>query len=176
MEKLGFKKGEYVVYGLNGICLVEDVCDFSFSADVPKKPYLILKPKTDPRSLIYLPCDNEELVGRLRSVYSKEKIEGLLQDREHQPADWHEDRKERVLTFRGVLAKNDPVELLAMIRCIYLKDREFTRSNKKLSASDRDILKNAERFIENEFSFSLGITAEEVAPYIRQILRLDAAE
>lgn len=176
MEKLGFKKGEYVVYGANGICLVEDVCDFSFSADVPKKPYFILKPRNDPNSLIYLPCDNGELLGRLRSIFSKEKIEALLGEQNCGAADWQEDRKQRVLTFRGVLAKSDPLELLAMIRCIHLKDREFAENNKKLSASDKDILQNAERFIENEFSFSLGITAEEVAPYIRRILCLDAAE
>lgn len=176
MEKLGFKKGEYVVYGSNGICLIEDVCDFSFSADVPKKPYFILKPKHDPHSLIYIPCDNKELLGRVRSVFSKEKIEALVRERSCEPADWHEDRKERVLTFRNVLTKNDPLELLAMIRCIHLKDREFAESNKKLSASDKDILQNAERFIENEFSFSLGITTEEVVPYIRRILSLDAAE
>ena len=63
-----------------------------------------------------------------------------------------------------------------MIRCIYLKGLEFAENNKKLSASDKDILQNAERFIQNEFSFSLGITTEEVAPYIRRILSLEAAE
>ena len=176
MKKCTFKKGEYVVYGSNGICLVEDVCDFSFSADIPKKPYFILKPKNDPNSLIYIPCDNEELVGRLRSIFSKEQIEALLHKHACEPADWQEDRKQRVLTFRSVLAKSDPMELLAMIRCIYLKGLEFAENNKKLSASDKDILQNAERFIQNEFSFSLGITTEEVAPYIRRILSLETAE
>ena len=119
MKKCTFKKGEYVVYGSNGICLVEDVCDFSFSADIPKKPYFILKPKNDPNSLIYIPCDNEDLVGRLRSIFSKAQIEALLHKHACEPADWQEDRKQRVLTFRSVLAKSDPLELLAEkgIRC-----------------------------------------------------------
>ena len=176
MNNPGLKKGEYVVYGSNGICLVEDVCDFSFSADIPKKPYFILKPKNDPHSLIYIPCDNEILVARLRSVFPKEQIEALIQERRCDSADWYEDRKERVLTYRNILAKSDPVELLAMIRCIHLKDREFAQSNKKLSASDKDILQSAERFIENEFSFSLGVTTDEVVPYIKRILSLDEAE
>lgn len=176
MQKYTFKKGEHVVYGSNGVCLVEDVCDFSFSADIPKKPYFILKPKLDPNSLIYIPCDNEELLGRVRSVFSKEKIQALLEEQDCASADWYEDRKQRVLTFRGILTKSDPIELLAMIRCIHLKSREFAQSNKKLSASDKDMLQNAERFIENEFSFSLGLSTDEVAPYIKRILSLDEAE
>ena len=176
MQKYTFQKGEHVVYGSNGVCLVEDVCNFSFSADIPKKPYFILKPKADPNSLIYIPCDNEELIGKVRSVFSKEEIQTLLEGQDHPAADWSDDRKERVLAFRGILAKSDPLELLAMIRCIHLKDRELALINKKLSASDKDMLQNAERFIENEFSFSLGVTTDEVAPYIRQILSLDEAE
>ncbi len=176
MEKLVFKKDDYIVYGRDGICLVEDVCDFSFSEDIPKKPYFILKPKNDPNSLIYIPCDNEELVARLRPVLSKENIETLLREHGGESTDWQDDRKQRVLTFRGILAKSDPLELLGMIRCIYRKSEEFAGTNKKLSASDKDILQNAERYIQNEFSFSLGITPDEVAPYIRRFLHLEEAE
>ncbi len=172
MGMYAFKKGDHVVYGRDGICLVEDVCDFSFSEDIPKKPYFILKPQSDPNSLIYIPCDNNDLLGRLRYVMTKEDIDALLREHGGEASDWLEDRKQRVLAFRSILVKSDPRELLGMIRCIYLKGEEYAGTNKKLSASDKDVLQNAERYIQNEFSFSLGITPDEVATYIRSFLQL----
>ncbi len=176
MEFGSVKKGDYIVYGRDGICLVEDVCDFSFSEDIPKKPYVILKPQNDKNSLIYIPHDNELLLSRLRTVVSKDGIQALLEAHKKQKTDWPEDRKQRILAFREILSKSDPLELLGMIRCIYQKDREFAAGGKKLSASDKDMLQNAERYIRNEFSFSLGIAPEDVASYIQNILQPKIAE
>ena len=52
IESSMITKGQYVVYGTNGICLVEDVRMMKFALDTEKNPYCILKPASSDSSTI----------------------------------------------------------------------------------------------------------------------------
>ncbi|MBO5305787.1 MAG: hypothetical protein J6B12_03385 [Clostridia bacterium] len=172
MADYPFKKGDFVVYGGNGVCKIEEVGELTFGSLT--QCYYTLRPIADQSSLTYVPCDNEILTARLRFVLSKDKIEALLKDDLNNTVTWDNDRKTRLATFRDVLVSGDPSALLSMIRCIYLKRMEFEKINRKLSLSDSETLRSAIFSIESEFSFSLGIEKSEVAEYIRS--RLEKTE
>ncbi|MBE6662191.1 MAG: hypothetical protein E7606_02785 [Ruminococcaceae bacterium] len=171
MADYRFKKGDFVVYGTSGVCQIEEVGELTFGALT--NCYYTLRPTSDLSSLTYVPCDNETLTAKLRPLLTPKEIETLLGT----PLDceilFDNDRKVRLAAFREILSNGDPVALLAMIRCILLKQRDFEKVNRGLSLSDNDILRTAIFIINSEFSFVLGIPKESVADYIRSKLSPD---
>lgn len=176
MEDMKFKRGEYVVYGSSGVCLVDDIVEMSFAPQEPKKLYLALKPQTDSNSTVFVPSDNEALCSKMRFVLTKQEIDTILKDSQGLSADWIEDRKDRLMFFKQALSNANPKELITVIHSIYVRDRELAAQNKKLSVTDREVLQSAQRSIREEFAFSLGMDADGVDEYIRSMIELEAAE
>ena len=74
--------------------------------------------------------------------------------------------------FRTILVDGVTQKLLLMIRCIYMKKRELTEQGRKLSTTDENILKSAEKLVEDEFSYVLDIPQSDVGRYIRNLLHV----
>ena len=173
IESSGIAKGEYVVYGTNGICLVEDIKMMRFALDAEKDPYCILKPASNGSSTIYVPLNNEKLMGKLRPIMTKEEIDSLLLGMRDKEISWDSDRRNRTERFHDILINGVTQKLLLMIRCIYMKKRELITAGKNLSATDENTLKSAEKLVEEEFSYALGISADDVTAYIRKLLEVN---
>ena len=60
-----------------------------------------------------------------------------------------------------------------MVGMLYLQKQKLSEENKRLSATDEALLRDAEKLTENEFSFVLGLNADAVGPYIRRRLGLE---
>lgn len=168
--------GDHVVYGSSGVCCVEEIRTCRITPDMPLEDYYILKPLNNPSSTVFVPMGNKMLRSKMRSVMTREEIRSLLESVAESELDWIDDRKERINTFRGILAKGDRRELILLIRCILGRIQALEHGRKKVSASDQDILQSAERTVKEEFSFSLGIPPEEVLAYIRNRLSEKTAE
>ena len=160
-----FQKGDFVVYGTSGVCEVEAVGELSFGTIT--NCYYTLRPISNTSSLTYVPCDNEALIAKLRPLLTREEIEALLSAPLEHAVLFDNDRKVRLAAFREILSVGEPKTLLAMIRCLLLKQREFDKINRNLSLSDSEILRSAIFIIDSEFAFVLGIPKETVADYIR---------
>ncbi len=170
MNKVGFSKGQFVVYGTNGICVIEDITQMSFVTGEPKVPYYILKPAVANASTIFVPVENEVLVSKMRVLMTKEEIDTLLLGMKDKSVEWENDRRVRNDIFHDILAGGVTEDLLLMIRCIYVKKKELEEHNKKLSSADANMLKSAEKLIEEEFAHVLNIKTSEVAKYIRNLI------
>ena len=155
IESSMITKGQYVVYGTNGICLVEDVRMMKFA--------------------LYVPLNNEKLMGKLRPVMTKKEIDSLLLGMKDKEIIWDGDRRNRTERFHDILVGGVTQKLLLMIRCIYMKKRELVLVGKALSATDENTLKSAEKLVEEEFSYALHIPREEVTGYIRSLLGVTEA-
>jgi len=162
MEIKDVKKGQYVVYGTNGICLVDDITEMAFPTGGERKPYFLLRPRADAGSVIYIPHDNEALLSRLRPTLTKQQAEELLANPVQVRIEWIDDRKQRVLAHREHLAENDPYSLLPLIRCLCLKRDELTAQNKKFSNADREALDSALHSVCNELCFAMELEADEI--------------
>ncbi len=167
MAEQNYQKGDYVVYGTSGVCLVEELGPISFGSGIPVKDYYTLRPNTDKSSVIFVPLDNELLLSKMRHITPKKRLEELLVSHLENPLDWDNDRKARANTFRDTLASGELSALLSLIRCIYVRMQELERSGKRLSTSDHDYLQAALRMIREEFAFSLEIAPGEVEEYIK---------
>lgn len=173
MSESGFEKGRYVVYGTNGICIIEDVKNMKFAAGMPEKMYYILSPVGNPTSTVFVPAENEKLVSKMRSVMTKNEIDELLIGMRDKELQWENDRRYRSENFHEILSKGVTQEMLLMIRCIYMKKRELSKMGKNLPTTDSNTLKAAEKLVEEEFSYTLDVKPSEVGRYIRSVLQIE---
>ncbi len=171
MEIKNIKKGDYLVYGTNGICLVDEISEMVFPNGGERKLYFILRPTKDTGSIIYIPHDNATLLSKLRPVLTGKEAEALLTE-PHSATDWIDDRKLRTLAFRETLQESDPNALAPLVKCICLKRDELSGQNKKLSCADREVLTAAISAICGELSFSLGLSHDEIAEKLQNNLKI----
>ena len=158
------KIGTYVMYGKTGVCLIKEQTTMSGGQ------YYVLNPISDSRSSVYVPCDNPDLMARMRPLLQAKEIENLLSDADDVKLSWVEDRNERAMLCRTVLGGGDRKELVRLLCCLMRKKVERIELGKRLSAMDENFLQECVRLVQEEFSMVLGITEKEVGPYIQERL------
>ena len=158
------KIGSYVLYGKTGVCLVKE------QAVMNGGQYYVLSPISDRHSSVFVPCANEELVGRMRPLLSREEIDVLLSNADEVRLEWLDDRNERATFCRGVLGGGDRKELVRLLCCLMRRKIERIEMGKRLSAMDENFLQECVRLVQEEFSMVLGISQREVGPYIQERL------
>lgn len=161
-----YKKGQYIRYAANGVCLIEDIKIIDYNHSNNPKTFYVLKPISAQASTIYIPTENSELVSKMRHLLDKSEVDALIDTVKLEKTEWISDRKVRSNAFRQILKDSVPLELLKLILCIYLKKIEMSNEGKKLSSTDESILSQAEALIENEFAFVLKLDGIDVRKYI----------
>ena len=167
MNRNGFDIGEYVSYGINGMCNIEDIRPMQLSQSVEKMMYYILRPESNPKSTIFVPVNNQKLVSKMREPMTKDEINAMLVRMKDRTLEWEKDVRFRTESFHEILNNGVNQDLILMIRCLHRKRQEL---GKKLPARDSNTLKTAERLVEEEFAHVLHIKCEEVSDYIRDVL------
>lgn len=170
MNRNGFDIGEYVSYGINGMCNIEDIRPMQLSQSVEKMMYYILRPESNPKSTIFVPVNNQKLVSKMRELMTKDEINAMLVRMKDRTLEWEKDVRFRTESFHEILNNGVNQDLLLMIRCLHRKRQELVQLGKKLPARDSNTLKTAERLVEEEFAHVLHIKCEEVSDYIRDVL------
>ena len=170
MNRNGFDIGEYVSYGINGMCNIEDIRPMQLSQSVEKMMYYILRPESNPKSTIFVPVNNQKLVSKMRELMTKDEINAMLVRMKDRTLEWEKDVRFRTESFHEILSNGVTQDLILMIRCLHRKRQELVQLGKKLPARDSNTLKTAERLVEEEFAHVLHIKCEEVSDYIRDVL------
>ena len=170
MNRNGFDIGEYVSYGINGMCNIEDIRPMQLSHSVEKMMYYILRPESNPKSTIFVPVNNQKLVSKMRELMTKDEINAMLVRMKDRTLEWEKDVRFRTESFHEILNNGVNQDLILMIRCLHRKRQELVQLGKKLPARDSNTLKTAERLVEEEFAHVLHIKCEEVSDYIRDVL------
>ena len=170
MNRNGFDIGEYVSYGINGMCNIDDIRPMQLSQSVEKMMYYILRPESNPKSTIFVPVNNQKLVSKMRELMTKDEINAMLVRMKDRTLEWEKDVRFRTESFHEILNNGVNQDLILMIRCLHRKRQELVQLGKKLPARDSNTLKTAERLVEEEFAHVLHIKCEEVSDYIRDVL------
>lgn len=170
MNRNGFDIGEYVSYGINGMCNIEDIRPMQLSQSLEKMMYYILRPESNPKSTIFVPVNNQKLVSKMRELMTKDEINAMLVRMKDRTLEWEKDVRFRTESFHEILSNGVNQDLILMIRCLHRKRQELVQLGKKLPARDSNTLKTAERLVEEEFAHVLHIKCEEVSDYIRDVL------
>ena len=71
-----FKADDYIFYGTDGICQIDDICENPFEGAPAGVCYYVLHTVKEPRQTIWNPVDNERVL--MRAVMTLEEIDALL--------------------------------------------------------------------------------------------------
>ena len=159
-----FSAGDIVSYATDGICKIEGISEMSVGKT--KKQYFVLIPVQNRRATIYVPTDNEMLLKKMRTVLSIKEINKLIDMAAKNPMEWIENDIARKEHCSNVIKSGDRYELMRLIEMLYLKREELKNTKKHFHISDEKYLREAERLLHDEFSYTLNISKEEVPDYI----------
>lgn len=176
MKRYGDKMyniGDVVAYGTTGVCRIDSECEQK--AKGIKRKYLVLKPLHQLNSTVYVPMDNENLMGKLKKLLTKEDIDGIISAAADEETQWITNESERTSKFREIIKSGDRFQLMQMVRVLYKKQRERFAKGKRLHASDEMLFREAERLLFDEFAVVLGISTDQVFEFISQKLGHTAA-
>lgn len=167
MNSSQIQEGSFVSYGTSGVCRVGALRRMRMSESMPEKMYYELHPARDEGQAVFVPADSERLCAKMRRVMTKEEVDALLDGVAQKHPVWEEDKRAREDYFRQVLANGVSGELVLVVCALYLKKQELLARRRHLSTNDDRVLKTAERLIEDEVAFAVGIEPSQVPSYIR---------
>lgn len=157
-----YRKGDYVVYGTKGVCLVEDVVEIDWGMDCISSEKLCYKltPRFVKGSTIYAPVENDKTV--IRSVMTGEEAKAVL-DRAGQLKTLQVmDEKEREKSYRSALLSGSTTEWSRIVKTLYLRKRERQKTGKRMTCIDERYLHIAGSVLFGEMSLPLCLTVKEV--------------
>lgn len=159
-----FEKGEYVVSGNKGVCVVDDITTLDISGMDKEREYYILKPIYVAGSTVYIPVDTAE--STLRRVLSREEADKLIQGIPEIPLITSTNDKLLEQEYRGCIRTNDCTEWIRIIKTIYLRKKKRLEAGRKVTAVDAKYFRLAEDNLYGELAVSLQIPRGEVESYI----------
>lgn len=159
-----FSIGEYIVYGLNGVCKVEEIGPMNMSGVESDKVYYTLLPLYTKGSRVFTPVDNQKVV--MRPVISKQEACQLIDDMQSIDGIEVVDDKRRELAYKEAVKSCDCRELIRIINTALKRKEERLAQGKKMSACDERYLKQAQDTLYGEFAISLKIDKGEVQDFI----------
>ncbi len=157
-----FQINDYVVYGSTGICQIVDVCRMQF-AGVAGREYYILEAVYGNRMRVYVPTDCEDA---MRHMMTRDELLTLIRSMPDIDDEWITEDPLRRTSFQRVLRGGDQIQMIRVIKMISKRRIELEKKGKRLTVSDADSLKEAEKMLHNEFAFILQIEPDEVVPFI----------
>ncbi len=159
-----FAKGEYVVCGNKGVCMVEDITTLNISGVDKERRYYILKPVYMAGSTVYVPVDTAE--ESMRRVLSKEQADKLIQGIPDIPLITITNDKLLEQEYRGCMKTNCCEEWIKIIKTIYLRKQKRLEAGRKVTAVDAKYFRMAEDNLYGELAVSLSMPRETIESYI----------
>ena len=162
------EKGCYVIYRAEGVCLITDVRQESFGAVGDKKEYYILSPVREPKSTLFVPVDNEILVGYMRELMNAKQITKMAEELRQTRIEWITDSRARNNAWKEILSRGDRRELAVLVNTV---SEKIETSGKKPCSTVVGALRRAEQLLYDEFSATTDIqSVDDVIPLLNGTL------
>lgn len=159
-----FNINDTVMYGSQSVCKITDITEKIF---IDKSmQYYVLEPVYENRSTIFVPVDNQKLIDRMHRVLSAEEIYQIIHAIPNERLDLIDDENSRKERYSEIVASGDRMELMKLIKTLYLHGEKRKESGKKLNSADEHVMKSAEKILYDEFALVLNISRDDVIPMI----------
>ena len=163
-----FLKGEYVVSGNKGVCLVEDITTLDIAGVDKKREYYILKPVYMAGSTVYVPVDAAG--DSIRKVLDNEEAEKLIREIPDIPLITITNDKLLEQEYRSCLKTNHCEAWIKIIKTIYLRKQKRLEAGRKVTAVDAKYFRIAEDNLYGELAVSLNMPRNDVEKYILEVM------
>lgn len=164
-----YKKGEYVVKVNDGICRIEDIVKMGAKTLKTGRLYYLMIPEHEKKARFYVPVENEN--GNFRKIMTEKEAWAFI---DHIPcidAALISDEKTREKRYKEALQSGSPVQLISIIKNIYIRKEERISQGKKNTAVDERYFKMAEETLYAELAFAIGGKKEEMAQVIEERIK-----
>ncbi len=158
-----FKVGEFVQYGNNGVCTIQEIIRDGIGLEEGKSYYLLV-PLGNRGSKIYTPVDNEKVV--MRRIMTPEEVDQLVKQIPEIPELWIPDERSREQEYKKALHSGNCEEWVQIIKTLYLRKQKRALQGKRVTSTDERYMKNAEDRLYSEIAIALGKEKEDVKNYI----------
>lgn len=166
-----FKKGDKVMYGTYGMCVVVETNAHLPSArpaspGEPEQTYYVLAAESQRGGRAYVPKDRE---GLIRRAVTKDEARGLLDGFSLMEPDLFEDKNIHAVEdhFRAILRQHDCREALRVILTMRMRIGSQQAAGHKPSEVYLRLLKDAESQVCGELAFALGVSEDDVEMLLR---------
>lgn len=126
--------------------------------------YHISEPVYSKNLTIKIPVNSHKAM--MRRVMTKEEALSLIEGMPEKETHWIDDCKERTARFKAALRTGNSEEWMQLVRTVYMEKKVKTDLGKTRSKTDSDMMKAAEKNLNEEFAVALNIAPGEVVPYI----------
>ena len=157
-----FKPNDTVMYGGHGACTLTEITEKNFGGET--KDYYVLSPVFSGSSIFYVPLDSEILTAKIHLLNSADDILELISS--CRSTEWVLEDRARQNGLKAMLDGGGTKNFIEAYKMLLEKQAEYKAENKKMRAADERIMKDIERLLFEEFSFSFKITREDIAPFI----------
>ena len=147
-----FKINEYVVYGQNGVCMIEDIEKMILRNE--ELEYYILSPINNKKTM------------SIRDLMSKKEIMNLIEFISKKETIEIEDYRKKNQEYKSIIRSGNVTDIIKVINSINVEKDEKESLGKKINKTEDDILMNAKKQLYQEISIVLGININEVEAYI----------
>lgn len=159
-----FKKGDTVVYGSNGTCIIEGTEKKKIGKEVYE--YFCLKPVLQDNNLIYVPVKNESLMSKIKKTLGFNELCELISGSGDIEPNWIADETQRRDTYKNILSSGDRKGIIGLTKALYNEKTRRKELGKKLRSNDEILLKRAVNYLLSEFSTAVEVDYYQVIPLI----------
>ena len=159
-----FSIGDYMVYGINGVCRVQDICASPFDKKDTRTFYLLKPLSAGEGSVIYTPVDNVQVL--MRPLMTKEQAAELIERMPGlEPLEVPMEKMRRDL-YRQAMQTCDPEQYVRLIKTVSRRRIDMMQQHKRLSETDADFERNAKLSLYHELSVVLNVQYAEIEAYL----------
>ena len=159
-----FSIGDYMVYGINGVCLVQDICASPFDKKDTRTFYLLKPLGASAGSVIYTPTDNAQVP--MRPLMTKDEAKALIEQMPQiQPLEIPMEKMRRDI-YRQAMHSCDPAEYVRLIKTVYRRRIDMMQQHKRLSETDSDFERNAKLSLYHELAVVLELPYADMEQYL----------
>lgn len=167
-----FEKGEYIIYGMTGVCEVTDIRKMNIRGIPKDKLFYVLVPYGQKGSTVFTPVDSTKTV--MRKVIAKEQALELIDSMPQIEELDFPNEKVREEAYKECIRSCDCRENVKVIKTLYLRREEKLAQGKKFAATDERYLKLAEENLYSELAVAMDMSKKEVQQYIEERLGIAA--
>ena len=154
-----FEVNDKVVYGVVGVCEIEDIGKQPIKGI--DKDYYFLQPVYDSKGIIYSPVDSSKVM--IRSIIDKNSCEKLIARAKHCKDDEELNEKVHPMKYDEMVKSQDLVQLMHLVRALFNIKNERAKELRRMKSADSRMLTTARKLLYGEIAESMGKDFEEMS-------------
>ena len=153
-----------MVYGSRGVCQVENIGPIQTKGAKEDQLYYTLSICNVSGSTIFTPAENPKV--KMRLTITKAEAEELIEKMIEIEPLGIEDEKQREAIYKEAFFSVDCIQLVKIIKTIYLRKEQRIQEGKKTTSIDDKYFHMAEDALYGELAISLGLEREAARKYV----------